>query len=226
MKATAEQADRLHRFAHDLRNRLAALQQALAQLGDPPDADAAAVKAFAEQQVFKALRHTEELLDDLGVERGIGALRPARIALNELILAEAGHLRHRLERKAQPLQAALDEVAAFADPEWAARAVAALLSNASKFSHRGQPIHVSLKADGGAAVLTVRDAGVGLDAEDLAQVFTRYAWLKGTPTAGEAQGRGTLARVRQWAEASGGALSAQSDGPGQGASFTLRLPLA
>ncbi|MFN3874890.1 MAG: sensor histidine kinase [Flavobacteriales bacterium] len=226
MKATPAQADRLHRFAHDLRNRLAALQQALGQLGAAPGAEGAALRTFAEQQVFKALRHTEELLDDLGVERGIGNLRPAHIALRELVRAEAEHLRHRLERKGQALGTDLEDARAMADPEWAARAVSALLSNASKFGHHGQPIHVSLKAEGGYAVLTVTDAGIGLDQEDLAAVFTRYAWLKGAPTAGEAQGRGTLARMRQWAEASGGSLSARSEGPGKGASFTLRLPLA
>jgi signal transduction histidine kinase len=227
MKATPEQADRLHRFAHDLRNRLAAIQQMLAQLGDAGPSDRAELIAFAELQYFKAMRASEELLDDFGVERGAVELKRAPTDLKQLVEQEIAQLAHRFERKQQAVVADLAEgIVADADPHWIGQLVAALLSNASKFSPPGAAMHVVLDRHDGMARLRVRDAGIGMDAEDLAQVFTRYAVLKGRSTAGEAQGRGTLARALQWAQAHGGSLTAESPGAGQGACFTLLLPLS
>lgn len=226
MEATLEQSDRLHRFAHDLRNRLGAMQQALMQLKDAQDAERDEMIAFAEQQYFRAMRATEELLDDLGIDR---APKPQRLEPLDLagIARKAIELQqHRLERKRQRLEADLAcRTTVKGDPRMLEDLIAALISNASKFSAAGSAIHVSLGRQEGSAVLTVSDPGIGLDAEDLSQVFTRYALLKGRSTQGEAQARSTLARARQWAESHGGSLDADSPGPGQGAVFTLRLPL-
>lgn len=227
MKATPEQADRLHRFAHDLRNRLGALQQALAQLNDAPPDEREAMTAFAEQQYFKAMRATEELLDDLGIDRAQQPQRMEPMDLGGAVRRAIDLQAHRIARKQQHLTADLaPDVLVKGDPRMLEDLITALLSNASKFSPEGAAIAVTLTCGDGTASLSVRDAGIGMDEEDLAQVFTRYAVLKGRSTAGEAQGRSTLARARQWAQAHGGSLHAESPGPGQGAVFTLRLPLA
>lgn len=227
MKASPQQAERLHRFAHDLRNRLAALNQAAGELAGA-DADARAeLLGFVEQQYFKAMRACEDLLDDMEVDRGVGELKRERIELGALVHSEIGKLSHRFERKEQPVTVTCSEpVFVHADPHWTGMLVGALLSNASKFSHPRQEISVSIGLHEGVARLDVRDSGIGLAADQLVQVFSRYALLRGKPTAGEAQGRSTLARARQWAEAHGGTLTATSDGEGRGACFTLRLPLS
>lgn len=226
MKATPDQAERLHRFSHDLRNRLAGIQQVLVQVQDAPSDDHADLLLFAEQQYFKALRATEELLDDLGVERGVVRLNTGSIDLSRIVQAEMEALAHRFERKQQQLVVEMPErLLIQGDPQWIAQIVTALLSNASKFSAAGSTIRIHLSIEGDDAVLRVADEGIGLDDEDLKQVFTRYAWLKGRPTAGEAQGRSTLSRVAQWAQAHGGRLEAASPGQGQGCMFTLRLPI-
>ena len=227
MKATAEQAERAHRFAHDLRNRLAAIQQVLVQLKDAPtDPTNAELFDFAEQQYFKAMRATEELLDDLEVERGVGALQHEVIDLGALVRSAIGSMQHRFDRKEQEVRIELDaDLMASVDPHWIMQLVSALLSNASKFTAAKGSVHVVLQRANNSALLSITDTGVGLDAEDLAHVFTRYAWLKSRSTAGEAQGRSTLARAKQWAQAHGGDLAATSEGPGHGCAFTLRLPL-
>lgn len=227
MKASPEQAERLHRFAHDMRNRLAAMHQAAAQLTNAESGDSEKLLAFAEQQFFKAMRATEELMDDLGIERGVGELKRERIDLNPLVQHEVDQLVHRFERKQQTITTDLaDGAIVSADPHWIKLLVAALLSNASKFSPANAPISVGLRAADGHAIIEVRDRGIGIDTDELPQVFTRYAMLRGKPTAGEAQGRSTLARAKQWAQAHGGDLEAMSPGTGQGSTFTLRLPLA
>lgn len=226
MKASAEQADRLHRFAHDLRNRLAAMQQAIAQIGEVSAEERDELIAFAEQQYFKAMRGSEQLLDDLEVDRMPVIRDPQPVLLNEVAQRAVSALAHRFERKQQRVDADLSmPITVQGDARMLEDLICALLSNASKFSAEGRAIAISLSREEDRAALTVEDHGIGLDAEDLEQVFTRYAMLKGRSTNGEAQGRSTLARARQWATAHGGGLEARSAGTGTGASFTLRLPL-
>ncbi len=227
MKATVEQADRAHRFAHDLRNRLAAIQQVLQHVKEG-GADPAQLELleFAEQQYFKAMRTTEEFMDDLGVDRGVGELQRSTIDLGALVGASIASLQHRLDRKHQHVELNVQHsVTVNVDPHWITELVNALLSNASKYTPNEGRIHVELERRAEVVIVTVRDTGVGLDPEDLQMIFTRYAWLKSRSTAGEAQGRSTLARANQWAKAHGGDLTATSEGPGLGCSFTLRLPL-
>lgn len=227
-KVNAAQAERLHHFAHDLRNRLAGMQQMLRMLAGPNgDMDRADLSGFAEQQFFKAMRCVEDLLDDLGVERGTGPLATAPVDLVPLVRQAVEQLGHRFERKQQHVSTTLpDHLSAMAEPHHTEQIMAALLSNASKFSEAGSTINVVLEPEEGQACLRISDPGAGLDASDLEQVFVRYALLSSRSTAGEEQGRSTLARARQWARAMGGDLEAHSDGPGQGSTFLLRLPLA
>lgn len=226
MKASSEQAERLHRFAHDLRNRLAGIQQVLGQLRGNPTDDTAELLLFAEQQFFKAMRATEDLLDDLHVDRSARLSGAERICLSDAVEHGIAAMRHRFERKNQILELDLKaDLHIRGDSRFIEDLISALLSNASKFSHLGSPITVSLCAEGDEAKLTVTDLGIGMDTEDLAMVFKRYAWLKGKTTSGEAQGRSTLGRAKQWAELHGGSLSVSSAGPDQGSTFVLRLPI-
>jgi signal transduction histidine kinase len=110
------------------------------------------------------------------------------------------------------------------DKHWLKELVNALLTNASKFSPKGSSITVGVHRDTDRVVLTVADPGVGMSPSDLSQAFVRYAWLESRSTDGEPQGRSTLARARQWAEAHHGTLNVNSRGPGKGCCFTLSIP--
>ncbi|MBL7940571.1 MAG: HAMP domain-containing histidine kinase [Flavobacteriales bacterium] len=227
MKASAEQTERLHRFAHDLRNRLIGLQQVLEQFrAGPPEADRQELALFGEQQFFKALREVEDVMDDLGVERGV--VKPAfgTVRIAELVRTHVDLMQYRLQRKRQMVELDLDEdLETQADARLLGDVLDALISNASKFSEAGSAIAITSSTDGIDAVITVKDNGTGLSTEDLERVFVRFAWLGNRPTGGESQGRGTLARARAWMIAQGGGLSAESPGEGLGCTFTARLPL-
>lgn len=100
------------------------------------------------------------------------------------------------------------------------RAVANLVGNAVKFASRGGEVKIITALDVSAATLTVVDDGPGIAPELQAQIFERYGH-------GEAAESGTglgLFVVRLVAEAHGGSVTVDSR-PGQGARFTLRLPL-
>ncbi|MBK9276415.1 MAG: HAMP domain-containing histidine kinase [Flavobacteriales bacterium] len=219
--------ERLHKLSHDLKNRIGAALEALRGLREPGSGlSAEELHRFAERNLFQAMHTLERALDDLGVERGPGTLdlRPTDLASIARLAAERSSAR--FARKRQTLDLDLAEpLPILGEQDLLIDLVHALLTNASKFAPEGSTVKLQAVRFDRDAVVRVIDRGVGLGAEDLAQVFDRYAWLGSQPTAGEGQSRGTLARAHQWAQAHGGRLVAHSDGPGNGCTFTLAVPL-
>jgi signal transduction histidine kinase len=111
---------------------------------------------------------------------------------------------------------------------WADRvAVAAvmdnLLSNAVKYSPPGKQVWVTLSAEPGHLSCAVRDEGPGLSAEDQAKLFQKGVRLGAVPTGGEPSTGYGLAVARELVELMGGTVACRS-APGQGATFSFRLP--
>lgn len=100
-----------------------------------------------------------------------------------------------------------------------------LLTNAVKFTPAGGSVHVSLEQEVGHVVVEVRDTGVGIDPAFLPMIFDRFR--QANPAFDRHHGGlGVgLALVRQLVAAHGGDVEAQSDGPGTGATFRVRLPV-
>ncbi len=221
--------ERLHRLSHDLKNRIGATLEALRGLREPlPGLDADELHRFAERNLFLAMHTLEHALDDLGVERGPGALdlRPTDLAAIAQLAAERSSTR--FARKRQTLEQDIaGPLPIRGDQDQLIELVHALLSNASKFAPEGSTVRLQASRHDQDAVVRVIDRGVGLSVgEALAGVFAGCAWRGSRPTAGEGQSRSTLARARQWAQAHGGRLVAHSDGPGSGCTFTLAVPLS
>jgi signal transduction histidine kinase len=100
-----------------------------------------------------------------------------------------------------------------------------LLVNATKYTPRDGRIEVAVSLAEADVEITVRDNGVGIDAQALPHVFERFRQGNAGPTR-EYGGLGLgLAIVRHLADMHGGAIRAASAGTGHGASFTLSLPL-
>jgi signal transduction histidine kinase len=100
-----------------------------------------------------------------------------------------------------------------------------LLANATKYTQRGGHIDVTVTVGDTDVEITIRDNGVGIAAHALPHVFERFRQGHAGPTR-EYGGLGLgLAIVRHLADMHGGAIRAVSEGAGQGASFTLTLPL-
>ncbi|WP_273027819.1 MHYT domain-containing protein [Massilia timonae] len=105
-----------------------------------------------------------------------------------------------------------------------------LLSNAIKFTEPGGVVTVTLRMDGEgderAVAIDVADTGAGIAPEFLPYVFDRFRQADSS-SARRHGGLGLgLAIARQLVELQGGAISVASRGEGQGATFTLHLPLA
>jgi two-component system OmpR family sensor kinase len=116
-----------------------------------------------------------------------------------------------------------DDVTVLADPDRLAVALDALLDNAVRFTVNGDPIEVSVRAQGGEAALTVADSGPGIPVGQLELVFDRFE--RAAPLWDTAHNFGLgLPIVRAIAEAHGGRVIA-APGPAGGAAVTIWLPL-
>jgi signal transduction histidine kinase/ActR/RegA family two-component response regulator len=100
-----------------------------------------------------------------------------------------------------------------------------VLNNAVKFTPSGGSIEISLSSDIDRGVLVVKDTGQGIDPRFLPHVFEMFRQADGSNRRRHGGLGIGLALVKQLVQLHGGSITAESDGPGEGARFTVRLPL-
>src|SRR5436309_9648126 len=100
-----------------------------------------------------------------------------------------------------------------------------LVANAIKFTPSGGRVAVRLARDAHDAVISVRDTGIGIPADFLPHIFERFRQADSTSTRAHGGLGLGLAIVRHLVERHGGTVTAASPGEGQGATFTVRLPV-
>jgi PAS domain S-box-containing protein len=116
-------------------------------------------------------------------------------------------------------------MAVMGDPHRLHQILTNLLANAVKFTPSGGEVTVSVARSGAQAQITVADTGEGIDAAFLPHVFERFRQADASHTR-RYRGLGLgLAIARFLTEEHGGTIDAASPGPGEGATFTVRLPL-
>jgi PAS domain S-box-containing protein len=218
-------------LSHELRNPLAPLRNALWLLERPdaPADQAARARETINRQVLHLTRLVDELLDVTRISQGKIHLQRRRVDLSDLVQRTVED--HRSLFAASGLELACDTsgLPSFvdADPTRVAQVVGNLLANAVRFSEPGGRVelHLSREADG-QALLTVRDQGVGFPPELGEQLFQPFLQAE-TSLHRSRGGLGLgLSLVKGLVELHGGTACARSDGPGKGAEFQVRLPLA
>lgn len=218
--------------SHDLRNPLTAIrasvdlvQRSLERKGAVSGERLALALRYIDTACVRMTAQLDAFLDVARVQLGAPlALERARLDLVALVRPlvdeiAAAHPQHVVSLEAP------EALPMIGDSARLQRVVANLLHNAVKYSPEGGPVEVRLErsADGGDAVLTVADHGIGIPAADLERIFERFA--RGSNVVGRISGSGIgLAGVRQIVELHGGAIAVASR-EGEGATFTLRLPL-
>ncbi|WP_398466108.1 DUF3369 domain-containing protein [Tardiphaga sp.] len=100
-----------------------------------------------------------------------------------------------------------------------------LISNAIKYSPIGGKIDIRVAGDADQVRISVSDEGAGLSPEDLDRLFGRFQRLSAKPTGGESSTGLGLSIVKRIIDMHGGEVTADSAGPGQGASFVILLPV-
>ena len=185
------------------------------------------------QAIDRNARAQAQLVDDLlDVSRVISgklALKEDDVSLRAVIGEAVDAVRPSLAAKALRLRMSVDPAADIiirGDGDRLRQVVWNLLSNAAKFTPSGGSIDIDVRRAEDAFEIRVSDTGVGIDAEFLPHVFDRFRQADSAP-ARRHGGLGLgLAIVRHLVEAHGGTVLASSDGPGTGAAFVIRLPLA
>ncbi|HEX2452651.1 MAG TPA: ATP-binding protein [Vicinamibacterales bacterium] len=169
----------------------------------------------------------EDLLDVSRIISGKLRLDVQPVELGPVLDAALDAVRPAAHAKELRLQIDIDPEAAVVtgDPPRLQQIAWNLLSNAIKFTPRGGRVQVTLLRVGSQAELTVRDTGIGIAPHMLTRIFDRFAQADSSSTR-EYHGLGLgLSLVRHLVDAHGGSVSAASPGEGQGATFTVYLPL-
>jgi PAS domain S-box-containing protein len=121
--------------------------------------------------------------------------------------------------------AILPRIAMYGDPVRVEQVLLNVLVNAIKFTPPSGRVEVSVKVSESLLHLTVADTGIGISPEFLTCLFDRFSQADESLRKDRGLGLG-LTISRHIVELHGGKISAMSEGPGKGASFTIQLPTA
>ncbi len=212
-------------LAVQLRESVVSIDVAVPLLADPMKLDRAQGAAF--DQVRRHARGLTRLandlltLDQMDTRKMALTMVPVDLAAFVLEITE-----QRVPHDRATIVAPSTPVQVHADPERLRQLFDHLLQNALKFSAPSAGIMVKVSAGADEARVEVRDHGVGLSADDMQVLFTRYGRIRDARTA-NVPGMGLgLYLAKLIAEAHGGDLVASSAGRGLGATFTVVLPIA
>lgn len=223
--------------SHDLKNPLTSIkglaQLARRQLARSGEAGHDRLASQLDQIGAIATRMAamlDELVDVAQLHGGVPLQLAARPTdLVALARDCVGAQQRTTDRHTLTLVAEVDELVGLWDHDRLERVLANLVGNAIKYSPDGGAVTVTVACEEGPAGcewarLVVRDWGLGIPAEDLPHIFERFR--RGRNVAGRIAGTGIgLASAGQIVAQHGGTIDVASR-EGEGATFTVRLPLA
>ncbi|NML48150.1 response regulator [Ramlibacter sp. G-1-2-2] len=230
-EANKRKTEFLATLAHELRNPLAPLSNGLhlMRMGAGKPEMLEKTRQMMERQIQHMVHLVDDLLDVARISTGKVELRRQSMDLRDVVstavetsgslIENAGH-KLSVDLPAEPLP--MD-----ADPTRIAQVVSNLLNNAAKYTPECGAIALKAWREGGEAVVSVTDTGIGIEPAALGKVFEMFAQVPSNE--GRPQGGGLgigLSLVQSLVALHGGSVGASSAGRGKGSTFTVRLPLA
>jgi signal transduction histidine kinase len=216
----------LANVSHELRTPLARIRVAL-ELAAEGDAERAR-RYLAE--IGQDLAELDGLVEDVLAAARLDAKGPAALRVEDgpvdlgaVARDAAARFRAAHEGRVLELEVASDIPALRGDAALLRRLASNLLDNAAKYSEPPAPVGLTVRRDGSAAVLEVRDRGIGIAPEDLPRLFTPFFRTDRSRARGTGGTGLGLALARRIAEVHGGTIAAES-APGAGTVFSVRLP--
>jgi PAS domain S-box-containing protein len=216
-------------LAHELRNPLAPIRNAVQYLGMEglTERDVKTGRDVISRQVTIMVRLIDDLLDVSRISRNKLDIRKQRVVLAAILesavegsrplILEGGHeLTIRMPQ--EPLE--LD-----ADPVRLAQVFMNLLNNAAKYTKRSGHIWLAADREGSDAVVSVRDNGIGIPSDMRSRIFEMFTQVDRSRDRSQGGLGIGLTLVRRLVDLHDGTIEARSDGTDQGSEFVVRLPI-
>jgi PAS domain S-box-containing protein len=219
----------LSTLGHELRNPLAPMRNAghiIRRLSTDPRTVTAL--DIIDRQVGVLSRLAEDLMEVSRLDAGKVALKTEKVDLCEVARTAELATRATADAKGVTLESLLPATPLHVqlDVERFERVVLNLLGNALKYTPRGGCVWLKATQEGDEALLRVEDTGIGIAPEVLPRIFDLFTQERqAADLVPGGLGIG-LTIVKELVGLHGGAVQARSAGAGQGAEFTVRLPLA
>jgi two-component system phosphate regulon sensor histidine kinase PhoR len=220
--------DFISNISHELRTPLASLKALADTLRDGALEDPPAAQRFLDRmevEVDALTQMVQELLELSRIESGQVGFEMAQVPVVNVVRPPVERLRPQAERADLQLSVDLapDLPPVLADAERMQQVITNLVHNAIKFTPPGGEVAISATAGEGEVIISVRDTGVGIPADDLPRIFERF-YKADRARSGGGTGLG-LAIAKHIVLAHGGRIWAESV-EGRGSTFYVALPLA
>ena len=224
-----QQNEFLAMLAHELRNPLAPISAA-AQLLKLPGIDARRIE-HSSDVISRQVKHMTELVDDLldvsRVTRGLVTLTKKNLDLKRVVASAVEQARPSIEARRQSLSLSLggENACVHADQTRLIQVIVNLLTNAAKYTPQGGQIELKLDIEDDFVRLCVSDNGSGIEPRLLPHIFDLFTQGERTPDRAQGGLGLGLALVKSMVGLHGGRVEARSEGPGQGSTFLIYLPM-
>ncbi|MGO9598447.1 MAG: PAS domain S-box protein [Isosphaeraceae bacterium] len=217
-------------LAHELRNPLSSITNALALLRMPKidEENRNWAGEMADRQLSTIVRLVDDLLDVSRISSGKLQLKMEPVDAATVVGRVVETLRNQLSERKHELTIEVDPgpLPLWGDPTRLEQILTNLLQNAAKYTDEGGHIILKARREGDEIVFEVSDNGIGIPDEVLPRIFELYNQVD----ASLGRSRGGLGigltLVRNLALMHGGSVMVASEGPGKGSVFAVRLPVA
>jgi len=233
--AEMSEADRrkdefLATLAHELRNPLAPLRNGLEviKLAGGTDVTIERTRRMMERQLTQMVRLIDDLMDVGRISQGKLELRTERLPLTTILNSAVESTRPLIEQMGHHLivTSPTQPIMVNADLTRLAQVFVNLLNNAAKYGERGGQIQLHVEVEGGQVVVTVRDTGIGIAADQLPRIFDLFTQVSVSSEKTQGGLGIGLTLVKRLVELHGGVVEARSEGLGKGSQFVVQLPVA
>jgi PAS domain S-box-containing protein len=216
-------------LAHELRNPLAPISNALNLLARKPTADPSEiwVRDVLQRQTGQLSHLVDDLLDVSRITRAALVLDRKAVDLRTLLRQAADASTQWFEQRRHTLDVRVpsERLVVEGDEVRLSQVVQNLLHNAAKYTPDGGRIDLEARREGDEAVIRVKDNGIGMTADMLSTAFELFKQAhQGLDRSQGGLGVG-LTLVERLIKMHGGRVEARSEGPGHGSEFVVRLPL-
>lgn len=225
----AMRQDFVANVSHELKTPITSIKGFVETLLDEPAPGLEDTRHFLQIIEKQANRLDAIIVDLLSLSRleqgsSTGDFATAPAPVGAIIEAAAELCRYQADRRKIHLRIDCPpDLVAPVNPPLLEQGLVNLVNNAIKYSEAGQTVHVCARMEAPALLIEVRDAGAGIHAHELERIFERFYRIDKARSR-ELGGTGLgLSIVKHIAQVHRGTVSVDS-APGQGSTFTLRLP--